>query len=251
VQQAQVTITQRKRGSPLDAIVSEMMLLANSTWAGWLGSLSVPGMFRGMRFGKVKMTTTPMAHESIGVAHYGWFTSPLRRYSDLVNQWQLIACIQHGTLAALQAPFKVKDPELYGLVTGFEEQYQAYNAHQNSMERYWCLRWLAQHGHRSGEVRAYDAVAVRPDAVRLRQIPLYLPLPTPLPDGARGRSVVVEIMGWDELDLSVQSRYAGEGTTGDAAQSVGVDSLEPMDDLGDDLEDEPLQSAVVVLPDAD
>jgi exoribonuclease II len=232
---AQVTITTRKRGSPLDAIVAEMMIFANSTWAGLLGKLGVPGVFRGQRFGKVKMSTTPMAHESIGVPHYGWFTSPLRRYSDMVNQAQLLACVQYGALAALQAPYKPKDVDLYGVVGAFEERYAAYATHQSSMERYWCLRWLAQ----QAGVTRFDAVVVRPDTVRLKHVPLYIPLSN-IPDGARGRPVVVDILSWDELDLSVQARFAGEG----AAQGGEMAAFELMGE-----EDDALVATAVVLPD--
>jgi exoribonuclease II len=235
---AHVTITTRKRGSPLDAIVSEMMILANSTWAGLLAKLGVPGVFRGQRFGKVKMSTTPMAHESIGVAHYGWFTSPLRRYSDMVNQAQLLACVQYGATAALAAPYKPKDVDLYAIVGAFDERYNAYAAHQSSMERYWCLRWLAQQG-----AGRFDAVAVRPDTVRLRSVPLYIQL-TNIPDGARGRPVVVDIISWDELDLSVQARFAGEGNSLDAP-------LAPFEELSDDDHVSLAASGAVTLPDAD
>ncbi|MEY3995837.1 MAG: hypothetical protein RL344_180 [Pseudomonadota bacterium] len=239
INQAIVNITSRKRGAPLDAIVAEMMIFANSTWAGWLAKLGVPGVFRGQRFGKVKMSTTPMPHESIGVAHYGWFTSPLRRYSDLVNQAQLLACIQYGNLALLQAPYKPKDVDLYAIVNTFDEQYSAYSAHQNNMERYWCLRWLMQEAP-EGTGR-FDAVVIRQDTVRLRNVPLFITL-SGLPDGQRGRPVVVDILSWDELDLSVQGRFAGEGGTqeGDAA---------PFETLVDDIEDTSILTVALTLPD--
>ena len=32
----------RRRGAPLDLIVAEAMILANSTWGSWLGELGVP-----------------------------------------------------------------------------------------------------------------------------------------------------------------------------------------------------------------
>jgi exoribonuclease II len=240
INQASVTITSRKRGSPLDAIVAEMMIFTNSTWAGWLAKLGVPGVFRGQRFGKVKMSTTPMPHESIGVAHYGWFTSPLRRYSDLVNQTQLLACAQYGNLAMLQAPYKPKDVDLYGIVGVFDEQYSAYSTHQNNMERYWCLRWLLQQAP-EGKGR-FDAVVVRPDTVRLRNAPLFIPLSN-IPEGPRGRPVVVDILNWDELDLSVQARFAGEGGTQEGA-TAPFESL-----LEDDTEDTPL-TVPLALPDA-
>src|SRR6185369_16194810 len=36
----------RRRGAPLDLIVSEAMILANSTWGGWLAELGVPAIYR-------------------------------------------------------------------------------------------------------------------------------------------------------------------------------------------------------------
>jgi exoribonuclease-2 len=202
-----------------------------------LGNLGVPGVFRGQRFGKVKMSTTPMPHESIGVAHYGWFTSPLRRYSDMVNQAQLLACVQYGATAALAAPYKPKDVDLYGIVGAFDDKYNAYNTHQSSMERYWCLRWLKQ----QSKTMQLDAVVVRPDTVRLRHVPLYIEI-AGIPDGARGRPVVVDVLSWDELDLSVQARFVGEGN------STGGD-VAAFETLNDD--DEAPLSAAVALPDAE
>jgi exoribonuclease-2 len=41
-----VQISTRQRGAPLDLIVAEAMILANSTWGGWLAELGVPGIYR-------------------------------------------------------------------------------------------------------------------------------------------------------------------------------------------------------------
>ena len=41
-----VSISTRRRGAPLDLIVSEAMILANSTWGGWLAEHGVPGIYR-------------------------------------------------------------------------------------------------------------------------------------------------------------------------------------------------------------
>jgi exoribonuclease II len=40
----QVQISVRQRGAPLDLIVSEAMILANSTWGSWMAELGVPGI---------------------------------------------------------------------------------------------------------------------------------------------------------------------------------------------------------------
>ena len=78
-----VRISTRERGSPIDTLVSEMMILANSTWAEMLHNADLPGLFRVQPAGKVRMSTQSEPHIGMGVAHYGWFTSPLRRNVEL------------------------------------------------------------------------------------------------------------------------------------------------------------------------
>ena len=145
-----VLISVRPRGEALDLIVSEAMILANSTWGSWLGELGVPGIYRSqasMAPGvKVRMGTKMAPHAGIGVKSYAWSTSPLRRYVDLVNQWQLIAAARHGATAALAAPFKPKDASLFSIVSGFDAAYSAYNGNQQQMERFWTLRHIQQAG---------------------------------------------------------------------------------------------------------
>ncbi|MEY2654261.1 MAG: hypothetical protein RLZZ524_1289, partial [Pseudomonadota bacterium] len=168
-----VQISERRRGAPLDLIVAEAMILANNTWGGWLAALGVPGIYRSqasMAPGiKVRMSTRALPHAGMGVAHYTWATSPLRRYVDLVNQWQIIACARHGATAALAAPFKPKDTTLLAIISGFDAAYTAYNGFQNGMERYWTLRWLQQSG-----TTEITASAMKDGLVRADNLPLVL-----------------------------------------------------------------------------
>ena len=140
----------RKRGAPLDLIVAEAMILANSTWGSWLAEHGVPGIYRSQASlapgVKVRMGTKALPHAGIGVKSYAWSTSPLRRYTDLVNQWQIIAAARHGRTAALAAPFKPKDAELFSIISSFDSAYAAYNGHQAGMERFWTLKYLQQNG---------------------------------------------------------------------------------------------------------
>ncbi|MDB5847667.1 MAG: ribonuclease, partial [Rhodoferax sp.] len=144
----QVLISTRQRGSPLDLIVAEAMILANSTWGNWLADNGVPGIYRSQASlapgVKVRMGTKALPHAGIGVKSYAWSTSPLRRYTDLVNQWQIIACARHGKTAALAAPFKPKDAELFSIISMFDAAYAAYNGYQGGMERFWTLKYLQQ-----------------------------------------------------------------------------------------------------------
>jgi exoribonuclease-2 len=143
-----VQISVRQRGAPLDLIVAEAMILANSTWGQWLASLGVPAIYRSQASLspgiKVRMGTKALPHAGIGVPAYAWSTSPLRRYTDLVNQWQIIACVQHGATAALAAPFKPKDAQMFAIISAFEAAYTAYNSYQSGMERFWTLQYLKQ-----------------------------------------------------------------------------------------------------------
>ena len=198
-----VSITTRQRGSALDLIVAEAMILANSTWGGWLAQLGLPGIYRsqaslapGM---KVRMGTKALPHAGMGVAQYTWATSPLRRYVDLVNQWQIIACARHGKTAALAAPFKPKDAQLFSIISGFDAAYSAYNGFQNGIERFWTLRYLQQQG-----ITELDAAVMKEGLVRADTLPLVFKALgcESLP---RGTHVRVRITGIDEMTLDLHA----------------------------------------------
>jgi exoribonuclease II len=223
-----VEITTRRRGSPLDLIVAESMILANSTWGGWLAECGVPGIYRSqasMAPGvKVRMGTKPAPHAGMGVAQYTWATSPLRRYVDLVNQWQIIACARHGRTAALAAPFKPKDVQLFAIISAFDAAYAEYNGFQQGIERYWTLRALAQNG-----ITELDAVVMKDGLVRADELPLVFRAggADGLPRGARVR---VRVGGTDLLTLDVHASVVAR--LDDAAAEGPAAEAEP-DDAGE------------------
>jgi exoribonuclease II len=198
-----VAITTRVRGAPLDLIVAEAMILANSTWGGWLHACGVPGIYRSqasMAPGiKVRMGTKAAPHAGMGVAQYTWATSPLRRYVDLLNQWQIIACARHGLAAALVAPFKPKDAALFSIISSFESAYSAYNTFQSGIERYWTLQYLAQQ-----QVQELTATVMKDGLVRADAWPLVCKAvgADRLP---RGAQVSVRITGFDLLTLDAHA----------------------------------------------
>ena len=197
----QVHISVRQRGAPLDLMVAEAMILANSTWGNWLHEHGVPGIYRSqasMAPGvKVRMGTRALPHAGIGVKSYAWSTSPLRRYTDLVNQWQIIACARHGKTAALAAPFKPKDVELFSIISSFDAAYSAYNGSQAGMERFWTLKYLEQQG-----ITELTATSFREGLVRADELPLVLGVlgAGDLPRAARVR---VKLGSIDEITLDV------------------------------------------------
>ncbi|TWI64196.1 exoribonuclease-2 [Pseudoduganella lurida] len=203
-----VTISRRKRGAPLDKIVAELMIFANSTWGKLMHDHGVPGIYRSQGRGvggwnakmQVRMLTHAAPHEGLGVDQYAWSTSPLRRYTDLVNQWQILAVAEKGVMAPLVAPFKHKDANLFAIVSAFDAAYAAYADFQSNMERYWCLRWLGQE-----DKKQVEAVVLKDEVLRLTDIPLVIRLPG-MPSAPRGAAVKLDVLRWDEVDLSIETR---------------------------------------------
>ena len=236
-----VLIGTRQRGSPLDLIVAEAMILANSTWGGWIAECGVPGIYRSqasMAPGvKVRMGTRPAPHAGMGVAQYTWATSPLRRYVDLVNQWQIIACARHGRAAALAAPFKPKDVQLFAIISAFDAAYSAYNGFQQGIERYWTLLSLAQ-----SERNELDAVVMKDGLVRADDLPLVFRAlgADALPRGAHVR---VKITGTDLLTLDVHANVVAR-----LDDAPSTESEADADDLADNAG--PLTLAIDVAGDA-
>jgi exoribonuclease-2 len=197
----QVEITVRRRGAPLDMIVAEAMILANSTWGTWLSDMGVPGIYRSQASlapgVKVRMGTKALPHAGIGVKSYAWSTSPLRRYTDLVNQWQIIAVARHGRTAALAAPFKPKDAELFSVISGFDAAYTTYNAHQAGMERFWTLKYLEQQG-----ITELVGTIFKEGLLRADDLPLVLPV-VGAADLPRGAKVRVKLGAIDSITLDL------------------------------------------------
>jgi len=245
-----VQISTRQRGAPLDLIVAEAMILANSTWGSWMSELGVPGIYRSQASlapgVKVRMGTKALPHAGIGVKSYAWSSSPLRRYVDLVNQWQIIACVQHGKTAALVAPFKPKDASLFSIISSFDEAYSAYNGYQGGMERFWTLKYLQQNG-----INELEASVFKDNMVRADTLPLVLPVMggQNLPRGARVRVrlgdmdlITLDISGTvvERLDTPMTATGETDSTDDDGSWwvvcgpiAIAVDVTEPAEPAND------------------
>ena len=209
-----VTISTRLRGSPIDKVVSELMIFVNSTWGKLLADNEVAGIYRTQNNGKVRMTTVAAPHQGLGVAQYMWSSSPLRRYIDLVNQRQIIQLLKN------EAPVYAKnDTALFTVLSNFDAAYTAYNDFQRQMERYWCLRWLLQEN-----VQQIDALLLRENLVRLSGVPLAGRIPS-IPELPANTMVTLEMGEIDLLELSFNARFVSAATavtveTVDAAAAV-------------------------------
>jgi exoribonuclease II len=196
VKNDRVTIGYRLRGSPIDKVVSELMILANSTWGKLLDDNNVAGIYRTQNNGKVKMSTVAAPHQGLGVAHYAWSSSPLRRYVDMVNQRQIISVLRGEAPA-----YARNDTALFAILSSFDTAYTTYNEFQRDMERYWCLRWLIQEN-----VKQISATVLRENLVKLADIPLIGRIPS-LPETPPNTKVGLEIGQIDLLDLNFDARY--------------------------------------------
>jgi len=201
-----VSIGTRQRGAPLDLIVAEAMILANSTWGQWMASLGVPAIYRSQASlapgVKVRMGTKALPHAGIGVPSYAWSTSPLRRYTDLVNQWQIIACARHGATAALAAPFKPKDAQLFAIISGFDAAYSAYNSYQSGMERFWTLQYISQQNISELTATLFKEAPGGQWLVRADTLPLVLTV-LGAQGMERGAKILVKLGHIDAISLDV------------------------------------------------
>jgi exoribonuclease II len=216
VENDRVQIVPRRRGTPMDVLVSELMIFVNSTWARQLAEAGASAIFRVQGGGKVRMSTVPAAHVGLGVDHYVWASSPLRRYVDLLNQRQLVA-IARGE----PAPYQPGDQRVLAVMREFESAYESYGDFQRWMERYWCLRWLLQE-----DVRVVEATVIRENLCRFDELPMVARVNS-LPALASGTHVLLELSDIDILELTFHCEYARErpssapGAWSDIAMAAG------------------------------
>ena len=196
VENDRVEIVPRRRGSPIDRVVSELMILINTRWARMLDEHDCAGVFRSQQEGRVKLSGVASAHQGLGVQHYIWASSPLRRYVDLINQRQLIALTRGET-----PPYARNSEALFAAMQAFELAHDAYNDFQRQMERYWCLRWIEQE-----TAQVLTGTIIRDTLVRLDRLPLVVRVPS-VPDLAPGTAVELAVRAMDLIDLTLECEF--------------------------------------------
>lgn len=196
VDDGKVRIVGRRRGSPMDKLVAELMIEANSQWGALLAEHQVPGIYRAQNGGKVYMTTQAEPHQGLGVAQYAWSTSPLRRAVDLVNQRQIIALMQGE-----EPTYSQNSDELAMIMRHFDLTYNAYSDFQTRMERYWCLQYLVQE-----QIEEISATVWRENLVRFDHMP-YITKVHSLPELSVGTRVTLEIKRIDTLMMEIDTRF--------------------------------------------
>ena len=207
-----VEIGPRKRGSPVDTLVSELMIFANVTWAGVLAERKWPGMFRVQAGGKTRMSSMAGSHEGLNVPHYLWATSPLRRYSDLLNQRQLLALVANET-----SPYAHGNAELLAAVADFDATYSGYGEFQQQMEFYWCLRYIQQEN-----ITKLTAHVIRENLVRFDRLPMVQRIHD-MPNQPAGMQVILSVVEVDLFEPALHMRFietVGVTNTADEANAA-------------------------------
>jgi exoribonuclease-2 len=217
VADGRVRIERRRRGAPLDKLVSELMILANSTWGEFLAERDVAAVYRVQSSGKVRLSVHPEAHGALGVSCYAWMTSPLRRYVDLINQRQLAA-----TLSGSRVPVGRTSESLHAALQAFEVAYARYDEHQRTLETYWALRWLLQE-----EVKEIGATVIRENLVRLEGLPLTTRVPS-LPALEADATVRLAVEQVDLIECKVHCRWVPITDRPDAASLQGTATSPPV-----------------------
>lgn len=205
-----VEIGPRKRGSPVDTLVSELMIFANVTWAGELAARKWPGMFRVQAGGKTRMSSMAGPHEGLNVPHYVWATSPLRRYSDLLNQRQLLALVASENAPNTDGvptstdripPYAHGNSELLAAVADFDMTYSGYGEFQQQMEFYWCLRYIQQEN-----ITKLTAHVIRENLVRFDRLPMVQRI-NDMPSQPAGMQVILSVAEVDLFEPALHMRF--------------------------------------------
>ena len=157
-----VYVSQDKPCPDTQPMVAEMMILASASVADWGAAHSLPLLHRtqdvalpreyaGVWSAPQDMTRIMRAlipsslevqarpHAALGLARYAPMTSPLRRYSDLVNEAQLTHMLLHGSP-------RWTEEELVPLLTSINVALEAAGQVQRFRPRYWKLLYFRQQG---------------------------------------------------------------------------------------------------------
>ena len=215
VTDGKVSIIARERGAPMDKLVAELMIYANSHWGGLLKEVGFSGIYRAQTGGKVFMTTDAEPHLGLGVPQYAWSTSPLRRAVDLINQRQIIAAV-----AQSEPVYAVKDDQLKIAIRDFEQTYNAYSEFQSRMERYWSLQYLIQENYTEITATVWRENLVKIDGM------FMITKVTSLPELKVGTQVLLEIKHIDTLLMELTCKFkavieseVAAGTTSEEAEA--------------------------------
>ncbi len=146
------------------------MILSNASLALWGGKQGLPLLYRAQdvalprEFAGIwtdpqdisriiralppaSLESQPKRHAGLGLHAYATFSSPIRRYTDLLNQGQILSCLRSG------APRLARE-ELNMLLPSISARSDAAAQVQRQRPRYWKLLFFRQ----QGDKKWWDAI---------------------------------------------------------------------------------------------
>ncbi|MBT8332201.1 MAG: RNB domain-containing ribonuclease [Deltaproteobacteria bacterium] len=153
----EVTVNQVNRESPGRFLVSELMIMANGLMANHLKERQLPAIFRSQReprqrlyknnagtlfqnwmqrrlLSRFILSTEPDWHSGLGLNAYITATSPIRKYSDLINQRQIRASL------GLESAYR--SDQITDIIKSLELPMSLVGRFQYTRHRYWLLKYL-------------------------------------------------------------------------------------------------------------
>lgn len=139
------------------SLVAELMILANDLAAGFLVQANLPAVFRSQvaprerlynrdqgtlfqnwmqrkQISRFILTSSPEPHSGLGVSAYATCTSPIRKYTDLVNQRQI------RSVLGLEAPYRKEEIDF--IISALQEPMAQVGRIQFRRQRYWVLKYM-------------------------------------------------------------------------------------------------------------
>ncbi|MBW2516007.1 MAG: RNB domain-containing ribonuclease [Deltaproteobacteria bacterium] len=153
----EVSVNQVNRESPGRMLVSELMIMANGLMANHLKKRQLPAIFRSQHkprerlykdgagtlfqnwmqrrlLSRFILSTKPDWHSGLGLDAYITATSPIRKYSDLVNQRQIRASLGLETV--------YRTDQIADIIKSLELPMSLVGRLQYTRHRYWLLKYL-------------------------------------------------------------------------------------------------------------
>jgi len=145
----QISLKRINNVSPAHSVVEEFMILYNRLFAELATQHSLPLIYRNINqfqedegdpeappfSSQAYLSTTPQFHPGIGSRAYLHATSPIRRFADIINQYQMSAF-----LAGNPPPFD--SAALEAMIPAIEKRLLLLKEIGQRSERYWFLRYL-------------------------------------------------------------------------------------------------------------
>ncbi len=168
-----VRISEHKAARKSQLLVAELMILANAALAAWAVERGVPLLFRTQDVTVPKeyagvwrsapdiarvarslvpasLDVHPRPHTGMGLAAYSSVTSPLRRFTDLVNEAQVLSVLTNGKP-------RWDEAQLSELLLTLDMRLEPVGQVQKNRMRYWKYVYLQQQTKIHGEECRWEA----------------------------------------------------------------------------------------------